>query len=174
MGIPFIGDIIREVGGVVREIVPDADRRMEIELQFAELADRAEERENALLQGQIDVNKEEARSGNLFVAGWRPFIGWTSGAALGWTWIVAPFLKWAFELFSIHTELPALDPESIFPIVLAMLGISASRTYEKTKGVATSIGGVIHTPLKEQRPTQESVSVTPIAEPPQTRRKRWF
>jgi hypothetical protein len=91
--IPILGDIIKEAGSIISEIIPDADKKMDIELKFAELADKADERESALLQGQIDVNKEEAKSANLFVAGWRPFIGWVCGAALAYTWIVSPLRR---------------------------------------------------------------------------------
>lgn len=165
MDLPIIGDVIREVGETVREFIPDADKRDEISFKLAELADKAEERENALLQGQIEVNKIEAGSSNLFVAGWRPYIGWTCGTALGWTWIIAPFLKWGFEIFHVQTGLPALPPESIFPVVTVMLGMSASRTYEKTRGVATSMGGAILTP----------VLPTPVAPPAVvTPKRKWF
>ncbi len=138
MSIPIIGDLIREAGGVVRELIPDADKRMEIEVQLAELADRADEREAQLLLGQIEVNKAEAASGNAFVAGWRPFIGWVCGSALAYTWILAPVAKALFGL----AELPVIAPDQIYPIVLAMLGIGGMRTYEKTKGVAGGKLGV--------------------------------
>lgn len=149
MAIPILGDVIREVGGVIREIIPDADKRMELEVRLAELADQADAREDMLLQGQIEVNKVEAGSGNLFVAGWRPFIGWTSGVALAYTWIVAPAAKALFHL----TELPIIPPDQIYPIVLAMLGIGAQRTYEKVKGVA---GGKLGSPAHSQSAPESS------------------
>jgi len=144
MNIPIFGDIVREVGNTVREFIPDADKRAEIEYKFAELADRADARETDLLQGQLEINKEEAKHSNIFVAGWRPFIGWTSGVALAYTWIAAPFLQWFMQFFFDKLiGLPALSPESIFPIVLAMLGIAGMRTYEKKEGIATSMGGKV-------------------------------
>lgn len=146
MTLPILGDVIREVGATVRELIPDADKRLEVDYQLAELADKAEARENELLQGQIEVNKIEAGSSNLFVAGWRPFIGWVCGGSLAYTWMMAPIGKQIFKL----TELPIIDPSQIYPIVLAMLGVAGMRTYEKSKGVATSIGGKIHTPTPTQ------------------------
>lgn len=143
MSIPIIGDVIREVGGVIRELIPDADKRMEIEVRLAEIADQADERENLLLQGQIEVNKIEAASGNLFVAGWRPFIGWTCGSALAYTWIMAPIMKVMFKL----TEIPIIAPDQIYPIVLAMLGIGGMRTFEKTRGLA---GGQLGKPPRTE------------------------
>ena len=35
---------------------------------------------------QLDINKQEAAHRSLFVAGWRPFIGWSCGIALAWTY----------------------------------------------------------------------------------------
>ena len=128
VNIPFVGDIIREVGETVREAIPDADKRLEVESQLQTL-------EYQLLQGQLEVNKQEAASSSLFVAGWRPFIGWTCGAALAYTWILAPIMKVTFRL----VELPVIDPSQIFPIVTAMLGVAGMRTYEKVKGAATSL-----------------------------------
>lgn len=137
VSIPFVGDIIREVGETVREAIPDADKRLEIESQLETL-------ELQLLQGQLEVNKQEAASSSLFVAGWRPFIGWTCGAALAYTWIMAPVMKVMFKL----VELPVIDPTQIFPIVTAMLGVAGMRTYEKVKGVATSLPPPKPTPKK--------------------------
>ena len=174
--VPILGDVIREIGGVVRELVPDADKRMDIQVRLAELADQADARETQLLQGQLEVNKEEARNSNVFVAGWRPAIGWVCATALGWTWVAAPLLQWGASLNGVQTTIPALDPNAMFPIVLAMLGVSASRTYEKVQGVATSMGGRI---LKNEQLTQvQSQSVQPgKAEPPTLLprvKSRWF
>jgi hypothetical protein len=148
--VPILGDLIHEVGETVRELIPDADKRMQVEVQLAELADKAEARETELLQGQIETNKIEAGSGNLFVAGWRPFIGWTSGLALAYTWIVAPIAKSLFQL----TELPIIDPSQIYPIVFAMLGIAGMRTYEKKIGVAAGTSAPSRTLPNQNLPSK--------------------
>jgi hypothetical protein len=153
--IPIIGDVIREVGETVRELIPDADKRMEIEVRLAEIASQADERETQLLLGQIDVNKADAQSGNMFQAGWRPFIGWTCGAALAYTWIAAPVMKVGFRL----VELPIIDPSQIYPIVLAMLGVAGMRTFEKTVGVAA---GATVSPTVTAPPKQMSKESSPL------------
>jgi hypothetical protein len=160
--IPILGDIIKEVGGIVSEVIPDADKKMDIELKFAELADKADQRENDLLMGQIDVNKEEAKSANLFVAGWRPFIGWGGGAACIYTWIIAP-------MFNLN----ALDADKIYPIILAMLGIGTMRTVEKMNGVATSLNGKVLTPVKPI-PTQIVQEHNANLTQPTKEQKGWF
>ena len=135
-GWPF-GDIIEEIGGVARQVLPNKieERRLDIE---ASKVDQAGD------LAQIDVNKTEATHSNLFVAGWRPFIGWTGGVALAYTWIVSPLIKaiWGLE------ELPALSPDEIYPVILGILGLGAMRTVEKYRGVATSVGGRVLAPRK--------------------------
>lgn len=163
MSIPILGDIIKEVGATIREVIPDPDKRRELEIKLAEL-------DQASQLAQIEVNKVEAGSANLFVAGWRPFIGWVCGAALAYTWIVAPLLQWGISLSGRAVALPALDPDSIFPVVTAMLGLGVMRSFEKSKGVATSVRGRVLTPqLPQQLPTEQET------EAPKAKKKgRWL
>ena len=169
VSVPIIGDLIKEVGSTVRELVPDADKRLELDVRLAELADQAAARETQLLQGQLEINKAEASHSNIFVAGWRPAMGWVGATALGWTWIIAPLLQWTTSLFGVETTIPALDPNAMYPVILAMLGISASRTVEKLNGVATSMGGVILKP--RSTPTAPATSTEKIET---KKRSRWF
>lgn len=171
MGLPILGDVIREVGGLVRQVLPDPKAQAELDYKFAELADKADERETSLLLGQIEVNKVEASSSNLFVAGWRPAIGWVSAAALGWTWMVAPLLKWIATLAHFQTEVPALPGDSIYPIVLAMLGVGTMRTVEKMRGVATSVNGTTPVPTRALNPN--TTPTVPIEQSPSLV-SRWF
>jgi len=142
------GDLIREIGQTVRQVLPDSGAQHDFDLKIAELADKADERETTLMQGQIEINKIEASSSNLFVAGWRPFIGWTGGFALAYTWILSPLLKWVADLSGHVVGLPALDPGAIYPIVVALLGVGTMRTVEKVNGVATSLNNKVLTPMR--------------------------
>ena len=172
LSIPILGDVIREIGSTVRQVLPDPRAQAEFDLKVAELADKADQRENALLLGQIETNKEEAKSANLFVAGWRPAIGWIGASALGWTWIAAPLVNWVATLFGAHVNPPSLSPDSIYPIILGMLGISASRTVEKLNGVATSVGGAVLKPLNKMTPETSTPVVSRQASPSKT--SKWF
>lgn len=147
MALPWT-DLIREIGAAVRQVLPNPQAQAEFDLKMLELAAEAEARENDLMLAQVDVNKTEATHSNLFVAGWRPFIGWTGGIALGYTWMLAPLLRWLAGMFGYEADMPALDPEAIWPIITAMLGLGTMRTYEKARGVATSVGGVVHQPTR--------------------------
>lgn len=146
------GDLIKEIGATVRQVIPNPEDQREFDLKIAELADKADERDSELLQGQIETNKVEASSSNLFVAGWRPAIGWIGASALGWTWIVAPLLNWIASLLGANLAPPALPADSIYPVILGMLGIGTMRTVEKMRGVATSVGGTVPQPTRALDP----------------------
>lgn len=83
-----------------------------------------------LVQGQLQINAEEAKHASLFVAGWRPFIGWVCGMALVFQFILRPLL------IAMALKVPALDVTDLITILLGMLGLGGMRTYEKFKGVA--------------------------------------
>jgi hypothetical protein len=171
------GDLIKEIGATVRQVIPNPEAQREFDLKIAELADKADERDNQLLQGQIETNKVEAASANLFVAGWRPAIGWVGATALGWTWILAPLVNWIASLFGAHVEPPALPADAIYPVILGMLGISASRTIEKMRGVATSVNGTVPQPVKPVDPNTGSLTTVPQVTQTQvktSKTSRWF
>lgn len=78
-----------------------------------------------LAQQQTDVNKIEAASANLFVSGWRPFVGWVCGFGLAFQFIGA-------SIFS----LPTADVSQLTVLLAGMLGLGTLRTAEKIKGVS--------------------------------------
>lgn len=81
---------------------------------------------------QAEINKIEASHRTLFVAGWRPAVGWICVSALAWGWIVGPILVFLFP----NRELPAIEVGQAISLVMALLGLAATRTYEKKSGVA--------------------------------------
>ena len=89
-----------------------------------------------VLAGQLEVNREEAKSASLFVAGWRPFVGWVCGASLVYTYIGYPLLLWAGALWFPGVAPPRLgNDELLFELLLGMLGLGGLRTFEKVRGV---------------------------------------
>ena len=85
---------------------------------------------------QNKINEVEAQSSSLFVAGWRPCVGWVCCAALSWTYILQPIAAFALAQFGYLTALPRLDMGEMMPILLGMLGLGGLRSWEKVKGVA--------------------------------------
>lgn len=91
----------------------------------------------ALVQGQIDTNKAEATNPNVFVSGWRPFIGWVCGTALMYTYIGYPIAIWATTIWFPSVVPPKLGNDGmLYELLLGMLGMGGLRTFEKVKGVA--------------------------------------
>lgn len=95
-----------------------------------------------LMMGQLSVNVEEAKSKSLFVAGWRPFIGWAGGFALAYAGVIYPLLTWiwatlqAFEVIPKEFSPPPLIEVGVLgTIVTGMLGLGTMRTVEKTKNI---------------------------------------
>lgn len=87
---------------------------------------------------QINVNTQEAQSKSVFVAGWRPFVGWVCGASFAWTFALQPAL--VFILLAFHSsfdvsKLPKLDISEMMPVLLGMLGLAGMRSYEKVNGI---------------------------------------
>jgi len=101
-----------------------------IDLEKAELAANV-----ASIQGQLDVNKAEAQSTNIFIAGWRPAVGWICVAALGWAYVAQPFVEFFWVLHfkaDPPKSLPHLDTGTLISgLLIPLLGIAALRTVEK-------------------------------------------
>lgn len=84
---------------------------------------------------QNDVNKVEAANPKIFIAGWRPFIGWVCGSGLATTFIVAPLATFIAALFGKTIVFPQLDMGTLLTCLLGMLGLGGMRTFEKISGV---------------------------------------
>jgi hypothetical protein len=100
----------------------------------AKILQRAVEIEAAINNAQAEINKIEAGSSSLFVAGWRPFVGWVCGFALAYNYVLMPFIVWTTANFYPEAPpMPALDVGELMTVLLGMLGLGAMRTYEKVK-----------------------------------------
>ena len=122
-----IGEVADLVKVAVNKIWPDKTEQEKAELAAAV----------AVVQGQLEVNKVEAASSSVFVAGWRPFIGWTCGSALAYTYIAYPLLMWAQAFWFPHINPPVLGIDNmLYELLFGMLGMAGFRTFEKIKGVA--------------------------------------
>lgn len=132
----ILGDLISPVTDIIGEIVVDKDKRNEINYKIQELVDKADERYHEELMGQIEVNKEEAKHASVFVAGWRPAIGWVGAAGLGYSFVIAPFVEAVARGLGYVGEMPVPDSENLLVLVLSMLGVGGMRSFDKLKGTA--------------------------------------
>ena len=124
------------VGPIVNKFVdriPNGNERARAkEALEKELVDAA----NSVMLAQTEINAAEAQHKSIFVAGWRPFIGWVCGVGIAWSMVVQPVAQWAMIAWGDGTELPTIDTSYLMELVTAMLGMSGLRTLEKMRGVA--------------------------------------
>ena len=82
-----------------------------------------------LIKIQNEVNKIEAQHRSIFVAGWRPFIGWVCGFAFLYNFILRDLISW----LSPEQIPPAIQMDQLITVLMGMLGLGGLRTYEKLK-----------------------------------------
>lgn len=131
-----IGAIIDSVGKVASDLITTDKERIELELEGKRI-------DQATDLAQMEVNKTEAQNQNLFVAGWRPAIGWVGAAAMAYQFLAYPLLVWSWTWMQAEQIVPQdvnpppmLDTEALWVILSGMLGIAGMRSFEKTRGVA--------------------------------------
>lgn len=136
MNINPIAGIVQAVGSVIGDLHTSDKERLDAEIELRRI-------DASLLQGQMEVNKVEAASGSLFVAGWRPAIGWIGASAMAYQFLLYPMLVWCWSLMQASGWVPAtltpppmLDTDALWVVLTGMLGIAGARTLEKVRGVA--------------------------------------
>jgi hypothetical protein len=126
---------------IIDKIFPDKTQAEAAKLRIFELQQQGglaeAEHEFQLMIKQIEVNAIEAGSGRWWVSGWRPFIGWISGTALAWNYVIFPFYSYTAKWISSQApNMYALDTGELISLLIGILGLGAYRTYEKSKGNA--------------------------------------
>jgi hypothetical protein len=139
----LIGGIVETVGKLADDLFTSDKERLDAEIELRRVGIEAAKIDAGLLSGQQDINKVEAAHASVFVAGWRPAVGWVSVAALGYQFILYPLLTWAWAWMQsagwVDPALrppPLLDVEALLVLLTGMLGIAGARTFEKVKGVS--------------------------------------
>jgi hypothetical protein len=132
MSITGIGEVANAVTSIVDKIWPDATQAQKDALQ-REMTQL--QMQQAMAQMQADTNKAEAGNASMFVAGWRPFIGWVCGAGLAYQFMFEPLATWVAALANHPVVMPALDLSTLMTLLLGMLGLGGMRTMEKLNGI---------------------------------------
>ena len=112
---PALGVVDNIVGGVFK----NKEQKLTHKEVMAALAQRPQEM-------QVELNKLEAQHRSVFVAGWRPAIGWVCALGLGNTFILNPWIQWI-----TGSPGPDLQTQTLMTLVTALLGLGALRTVEK-------------------------------------------
>ena len=120
---------------LIDHFFPDANQAAAAKLELLKMQQSGD---LAVMTGQLEINKIEAGSTNLFVSGWRPFIGWVCGISLTYAAIIEPVSRFiAKVVFSYTAEFPVIDTTLTLQILLGLLGLAGMRSWEKKEGVAS-------------------------------------
>ena len=148
MNLLGIGSIVKNVGDIADDLFTSDEERLKIALKEKEI-------DATLIQSQLNVNAQKAQHGSVFVAGWRPFIGWVGGIALAYQFVLYPLLIWIWALGQAQGWIPCyidasqttgactfstppvFDSGPLFAIVTGMLGVGGMRSYDKLKKTDT-------------------------------------
>ena len=136
MSITGLGEVATFATTVVDKIWPDKTQQEKDALAFQM---QQMVLQSDLLKGQLSVDRAEATNKSIFVAGWRPGIGWACGAAFAWTYVLEPLLSFTMAVLNHPVNLPQLDISGMMPVLLGMLGLAGMRSTEKIKGVNSGV-----------------------------------
>jgi hypothetical protein len=125
--------LIGPVTGLLDKFIEDKDQKAKLAHEVATMAQRHAQE---LAKAQLEVNKAEAAHTSMFVAGWRPAVGWCCVLGMAGNFMVIPFTNFVLALLEIEVVIPLIDLETMMPVLMGMLGLGAMRSYEKTKGVS--------------------------------------
>jgi hypothetical protein len=134
--------IALEVGSkLIDRLWPDPEKRDAAKLELYKIEKSGELQvlmaETDLMKGQIEVNKVEAASSSLLVAGGRPFVIWVCGSAFAYSAILEPLARFiAAVCFGYHGMFPLIDTNLTMQVLLGVLGLGAMRSYDKKQGTA--------------------------------------
>ncbi len=137
MNLLGIGSLVKSIGAIADDLTTSDEERLKIALKDKQI-------DAGLVMGQLDINKTEAQHKSVFVAGWRPAIGWVGAFALAYQFIVYPLLMWGWAWLQASgvvpdsvTPPPVLPTDALWVIVSGMLGIGSMRSFDKAKGNST-------------------------------------
>ena len=116
-GTKGLGDLAKDIREAVKGKELDPNKQLDIAAKLAEV--------------QTKINEAEATHRTVFVAGWRPFIGWVCGLGLLYAVFIEPLLRFVFTVNGWEIEFPHIDTTITMQVLFGMLGLVGARSYEK-------------------------------------------
>lgn len=139
---PVIGTLLAVGKTVIDRLFPDENARAEQMIRLEEIAQRGDlaelQAEVDLHKGQLEINMKGAQHKSIFVAGWRPFVGWVCGVGLAYVAFIEPLMRFIASMTGYQGEFPEIDTTITMQVLLGMLGLGAMRSRDKEKGVASN------------------------------------
>lgn len=133
-------NVLTPIVNKVLDYIPDPEAKAKAQKEMMDTMLAAAATQNAQ---QASIDTDEAKSGSMFVAGWRPAVGWVCVSALSWQYMLRPLAGFALFLATKqHVDLPGID-DNLWQLLLGMLGMGGLRTLEKFGGVQTLVTGAV-------------------------------
>ena len=124
VGTPNTGEVIEKTGNALDKLFTSKDEK----LSHAEVMERIKQEPQ---KWQNEITLAEAQHRSVFVAGWRPFIGWVCGTGLCFVFVLNPIIQWITGQVG-----PQMPTQAMMTLVVSLLGLAGYRTAEKIGGVA--------------------------------------
>ncbi len=124
---PAAARVLELIGPVIDRLIPDPERKQQLQLELLDALAKLD-------IAQLEVNKAEAQHASMFVAGWRPFIGWVLGVGVAYSFLLAPMIGGVVSIWKPGFSLPAVD-DHLWELIFAMLGMGALRSFDKLRGL---------------------------------------
>ncbi len=121
-----VGKLAEAVFPIVDRLIPDPNKKQQLMTELLETLAKFD-------LGQLEVNKSEAQHASIFVAGWRPFIGWVLGVGVAYSFLLAPVISGVVSIWRPGFSMPAVDG-NLWELIFAMLGMGALRSFDKLRG----------------------------------------
>jgi hypothetical protein len=117
---------VEAIGNTLDKLFTSDEERAQAEIVMERIRQKPQ-----ILQAEMNLSESQHRS--VFVAGWRPFIGWVCGVALGWHYLGNPIMSWACAIWVSHITPPVINGTGdLINLLLALLGMAGFRTWEKS------------------------------------------
>ena len=129
----LLGPLFDLGGKIIERMFPDPSAKAAAELELLKIA-QAGDLQTVL--AQLEINAKEAQHPSIFVAGWRPFVGWCCGIGFLWAAVGQSVFVYVARIKG-WPDPPAIDTEVLMYVLGGMLGLGTLRTVEKAKGVAS-------------------------------------
>lgn len=129
----MIEALIGPISSLLDKFIADKDQKAKL---AHEVATMAQKHAQELAKAQLEVNKAEAAHNSMFVAGWRPAVGWCCVLGMAGNFLVIPMANFILVLSETNIVIPLIELETMMPVLMGMLGLGAMRSYEKVQGVS--------------------------------------
>ena len=139
LGKIFSGDTIKTVGGVIDDMHFSGEEKEKLKLQFAEVEAKLKEKQMAI--NLADAQSTAGGISGMLQRSWRPLIGMSCALAIFWEFVLSKFILFICGLFQYEVvNIPELDMGTLMPLVMALLGMSGIRSFEKLKKINSDKG----------------------------------